>query len=87
LREDHPIGLLAQVHLLLLLLLNERVLQRIPLLDSELVRAAPLIDKYVTVYGNGSMELTRSLNYEMDRDLQLTLLIDGLSRGLLSPLH
>lgn len=66
LREDTPLGLLQQ---------------RIDLLFSERIRNAPVVKHFVTVHANGSIELTKPLNYEDINPVEVTVFVENMQGG------
>ncbi|VDK33614.1 unnamed protein product [Anisakis simplex] len=42
---------------------------------------APITKSYVTVYANGSLELTKSLNFEVASEIYFSVQIDGPPHG------
>ncbi|KHN83499.1 hypothetical protein Tcan_14609 [Toxocara canis] len=60
--EDHRLGML-----------NERI----PLGGGERVTLAPIVKEYVTVHPNGSLELTKQLNFELQNEIHFSVQIDG----------
>ncbi|VDM50777.1 unnamed protein product [Toxocara canis] len=64
--EDHRLGML-----------NERI----PLGGGERVTLAPIVKEYVTVHPNGSLELTKQLNFELQNEIHFSVQIDGPPKG------
>uniref|UniRef100_A0A915AWG2 Cadherin domain-containing protein n=1 Tax=Parascaris univalens TaxID=6257 RepID=A0A915AWG2_PARUN len=60
--EDHRLGLLSE---------------HIRLARNERVTLAPIIKEYVTIYSNGSIELTKALNFEVNNDIRFSVQVDG----------
>ncbi|KAH7697818.1 hypothetical protein AAVH_35095, partial [Aphelenchoides avenae] len=62
LREDHTLGFLDS---------------RIELGPEERIIGVPLVEKYLTVHPNGSIELTRPLNFEADSELKTIIVVEA----------
>uniref|UniRef100_A0A0M3HM81 Cadherin domain-containing protein n=1 Tax=Ascaris lumbricoides TaxID=6252 RepID=A0A0M3HM81_ASCLU len=58
------------------------ILVRIRLARNERVTLAPIIKEYVTVHSNGSIELTKPLNFELNNEIHFSVQIDGPPKGL-----
>uniref|UniRef100_A0A914X8T4 Cadherin domain-containing protein n=1 Tax=Plectus sambesii TaxID=2011161 RepID=A0A914X8T4_9BILA len=66
LREDTPLGFLQD---------------HIDLLFSERIRGAPVVKNFVTVHSNGSIELTKPLNYEDINPVEVTVFVENMQGG------
>lgn len=61
--EDIPTGMLTQT---------------IQLTNEERIKFAPIVKPYLTIYANGSINLHRHLNYEIDDKVMATVMIENL---------
>ncbi|VDN37984.1 unnamed protein product, partial [Gongylonema pulchrum] len=66
LKESHPLGLLKK---------------QIPLDPDEKIPLAPLTTDYLRIHGNGSLELIKALNYELEAFHQAAVQISGQFKG------
>ena len=62
LKEDHPLGLLST---------------QVALFSDEIIDLAPIDSDYLKIHENGSVELTRELNFETENEIKVNVPISG----------